>query len=58
MSYRLVKYSPDLDLNDFYNESKRRGLENNASKSAMFDCFKNEKEWAGWLVEYNQRFIG
>jgi hypothetical protein len=58
MSYKLVNYSPDLNLGDFYEESKKRGLENNCSQSAMFDCFRNEKKWAGWLVEYNQRFIG
>lgn len=58
MPYRLVEYSPTLDLSDFYQESARRGLDNNCSQSSMFDCFNNEKQWNGWLVEYQNRYIG
>lgn len=58
MSYKLVEYSLTLNLSDFYKESARRGLENNCSQAAMFDCFRNEKEWAGWLVEYQNKYIG
>jgi hypothetical protein len=58
MSYKIIEYSPNLDLVDFYNENKLRGLENNASQQEMFDCFRNEKKWNGWLVEYNNKFIG
>ena len=58
MSYEIVEYSPNLDLVDFYNENKLRGLENNSSQQEMFDCFRNEKKWNGWLVEYNNKFIG
>lgn len=58
MSYKIVEYSPNLDLVDFYNENKLRGLENNSSQQEMFDCFRNEKKWNGWLVEYNNKFIG
>ncbi len=58
MSYRLFEYSPNLDLSSFYLESKKRGLENNCSQAAMFDCFRNEKSWNGWLVEYENKYIG
>ena len=58
MSYKIVEYSPNLDLVDFYNENKLRGLKNNASQQEMFDCFRNERTWNGWLVEYNNKFIG
>jgi hypothetical protein len=58
MSYKIVEYSPNLDLVYFYNENKLRGLENNSSQQEMFDCFRNEKKWNGWLVEYNNKFIG
>jgi hypothetical protein len=58
MSYKIIEYSPNLDLVDFYNENKLRGLENNSSQQEMFDCFRNEKKWNGWLVEYNNKFIG
>lgn len=58
MSYKLVEYTPDLDLTEFYAEAGRRGYENNSSQKAMFDCFRNEKEWAGWMLEYNGKFVG
>lgn len=58
MTYRLVEYSPDLDLSDFYRESDKRGFKNNNSQAAMFDCFRNERSWNGWLVEYQNRYIG
>jgi hypothetical protein len=58
MTYNIVEYSPNLDLVDFYNENKLRSLENNIGQQEMFDCFRNEKTWNGWLVEYNGKFIG
>lgn len=58
MSYRLVEYSPSLDLSEFYSESNKRGLKNNNSQAAMFDCFRNENSYTGWLVEYKKKYIG
>lgn len=58
MIYTIVEYSPDLDLVDFYNQNKLRGLDNNAGRQEMFDCFGTEKTWNGWLVQYNEKFIG
>lgn len=58
MSYRLIPYSENLDLSEFYAECDRRGFQNNSSQRAMFDCFRNEREWAGWLLEYNQEIVG
>jgi hypothetical protein len=56
--YRLIEYSPDLDLSAFYEEASRRGYENNSSQKAMFDCFHSEREWTGWMLEYQGKFIG
>ena len=58
MTYKLIEYSPNLDLSEFYTESTRRGYENNNSQKAMFDCFRNEQKWTGWMLEYNGRFVG
>jgi hypothetical protein len=58
MSYKLIEYSENLDLSQFYKESSRRGFENNQSQKAMFDCFRNEREWKGWLLEYNGQYVG
>jgi len=58
MTYKLIKWTPELDLTEFYSEANRRGYENNNSQKTMFDCFLNEREWAGWMLEYNGKFIG
>ncbi len=58
MTYKIIPWSPDLDLSEFYSEAGRRGYENNHSQKTMFDCFLNEREWAGWMLEYNGKFIG
>jgi len=58
MTYQLVEWSPDLDLSEFYEEAKKRGFENNFSQKAMFDCFKNEDKWKGWMLKYQGRYIG
>ena len=58
MTYKIVEWTPDLDLSDFYAEATRRGFENNHSQKAMFDCFRNEREWKGWMLEYNGRYVG
>jgi hypothetical protein len=58
MTYRIVEYTPELDLSEFYAEADKRGYENNNSQKAMFDCFRNEREWMGWMLEYNGKYIG
>lgn len=58
MTYRLVEYTPDLDLSVFYAEADKRRYENNNSQKAMFDCFSNEKSWAGWMLTYNNEYVG
>ena len=58
MTYKLIEYTPDLDLSEFYAEAGRRGYENNNSQKAIFDCFRNEKEWAGGMLEYNGKYVG
>lgn len=56
--YKLVNWSPLLDLSEFYKESHNRGFVNNASQKVMIDCFRNEKEWNAWILYYNNRAIG
>jgi len=56
--YKVIPWSEDLDLTDFYNKAKERGYENNASKKTMVDCFRNEKEWAVWILYQNEKAIG
>ena len=36
--YKIVSWSEDLDLTEFYAEAERRGFANNSSQKAMVDC--------------------
>ena len=56
--YKIIPWTPELDLTEFYAEADRRGFVNNASQKAMIDCFRNEREWCVWILYYNNRAIG
>lgn len=56
--YRLVEYSDDFDLSNFYAEAKRRGFMNNISKKTMIDCFNNEREKQTWILYNDKRPVG
>ena len=56
--FKLVEWSEDLDLTEFYAEANQRGFVNNSSQKAMIDCFKNEREWAAWILYEDDRAIG
>jgi hypothetical protein len=57
-SYKIIEWSPELDLTDFYSEAARRGFVNNSSQKAMIDCFRNEREWNAWILYKDHRAIG
>ena len=56
--YTVVNWSEDLNLTEFYAEAERRGFDNNASQKAMIDCFRNEPEWAAWILYQDNKAIG
>jgi len=56
--YKIVPWSEDLDLTNFYAEADRRGFVNNANQKSMIDCFRNEREWCVWILYYNNNAIG
>lgn len=56
--YKLVEWTPDLDLSEFYREAAERGFENNASQKAMIDCFKNEKRMKAWILYQDDKAVG
>jgi hypothetical protein len=56
--YKIIPWTPDLDLTEFYAEADRRGFVNNASQHAMIDCFRNEKSWQVWILYYNDLPVG
>jgi len=56
--HKIVQWTPDLDLDEFYTEASRRGFVNNSSQKAMIDCFHNEREWNAWILYEDDRAIG
>jgi hypothetical protein len=56
--FKLVEWSQDLDLTDFYAEAQRRGFVNNSSQRAMIDCFRNEQQWNAWILYQDDVAVG
>lgn len=56
--YKIVPWSEDLDLKDFYKNAKEKGFENNSNQQKMVDCFRKEKLWAVWILYYKDRAVG
>jgi hypothetical protein len=56
--YKIVPWTQDLDLTDFYQYCESKGFVNNASQKAMIDCFRNEREWCVWILYYNDVAVG
>ena len=42
--YRLVEYTPDIDLTEFYKEAAANGYVNNSNQKIMIDAFNNEEK--------------
>lgn len=56
--YKIVPWTEDLELSNFYHEAEKRGFKNNSSKRMLIDSFRNEKEWAVWILYYNDEAVG
>lgn len=56
--YKIVPWSPDLDLTEFYATAAAKGFENNSSQQRMIDCFNNEREHQVWILYYNDVAVG
>lgn len=56
--YKLIPWSTDLDLVDFYTEATKRNFVNNSSKTMLVDSLSNEKEKQVWILYYNNRAVG
>lgn len=56
--FKLIKWTPLLDLTDFYKEAESRGFVNNSNQQAMVDCFRNEREWAAWILYQDDCAVG
>jgi hypothetical protein len=56
--YKVVEWTPSLDLSEFYAEATARGFENNSSQKALVDCFKNETYKQVWILYFNNEAVG
>jgi hypothetical protein len=56
--FEVRKWSPELDLTEFYATAKSKGFVNNASQKMLVDSLAKEKEWCVWILYYNNEAIG
>lgn len=58
MNFKVISWTPDLDLTEFYSKAAAKGFENNASQKMLVDSLAKEKEWCVWILYYNNKAIG
>ena len=56
--YKLIPWSDELDLTEFYAIAQHKGFENNSSKKMLVDCFESEREKQTWIFYYNNIAAG
>lgn len=56
--FKVIPWSPELDLSYFYDKAKSKGFFNNCNRQVLVDCFNNEKEKQVWILYYNSKPIG
>jgi hypothetical protein len=56
--YRVIPWTADLALENFYAEAKSRGFENNSSQKVLVDCFNNETHKQVWILYYKDQAVG
>ena len=56
--YKIVPWSNQLNLENFYKEASVCGFENNSSQHMLVDCFRGEKKWQVWILYHNNIALG
>jgi len=56
--FKIVPWSEDLDLTEFYATAEAKGFTNNASQKMLVDSLAKEKHWAAWILYYYDKAIG
>ena len=56
--FNIVKWSPDLDLEQFYSTAHAKGFTNNSSQKMLVDCFDREIHKQVWILYYNDIAVG
>lgn len=56
--FRIIPWSEDLDLTEFYKSAEARGFANNSSRKVLVDCFDREKQKQVWILYNNDKAVG
>jgi hypothetical protein len=56
--FKIVPWSKELNLIEFYATAKEKGFENNASQQMLVDSLASEKSWCVWILYYNDKAVG
>jgi hypothetical protein len=56
--FKVIPWSKDLDLTDFYATAESKGFTNNSSQRALVNCFDNEREKQVWILYFNNIAVG
>jgi hypothetical protein len=56
--YKIIPWTPELDLTEFYVTAEAKGFTNNASQKMLVDSLAKEKAWCVWILYYNDKAIG
>lgn len=56
--YKIIPWTPELDLTEFYARAEARGFANNSTQKMLVDSLAKEKEWCVWILYYNDKAIG
>lgn len=56
--YKVVPWTSDLDLTEFYTRAQAKGFVNNANQKMLVDSLAKENEWCVWILYYNNKAVG
>ena len=56
--FKMVEWTEELNLSEFYNTAYNKGYINNSSKESLIDCFDNEIRKQVWILYFNSKPIG
>jgi hypothetical protein len=57
-SYKIIPWSSELNLTEFYATAAERGFINNSTQKRLIDNFSNEREFQTWILYYNDLAVG
>jgi hypothetical protein len=58
MLFKVIKFSDDLNLEEFYQKARIKGYKNNTSRYWLKDCFSTETESETWILYYKNKPVG